>query len=239
MATAADDDQSDAPGASGTPPESTEIRTVHRFLDQFYEAAPLDHRVDAAAFYRALSAWADERTLPVPGKNTTYAAVRNRGIPVERGAQNVLRIHGLRPRPFAQHDLARLEGHHHHLQLTRSADREQRTMTHDLAAQARSLADEALAQLLPASFEALRAGLIDPDVRVRLQASEAVLSRCVPKVKVKETDPNVIDVPKAQARPSFAEVEAIVVSMQVGNQERQSALRESGERRTGEGAEPE
>lgn len=207
-------DQPPAPGRPGAG-DSTEIRTVVQFLDQFYEVVPdLDDRVDAAALHRQILAWADERTLPPPGRSLTYAAVRRQGIPVQRGHGNRLQIRGLRERLHARHELARLEGAHHHLHLAATATEEHRTMTRDVQAQARSLAEEAIAALLSPAFEAVRAGLVDPDIRVRLQASEAVLSRCVPKVKVKETTEEPIDVLPIENRPALVEVMVAIEAQQ-------------------------
>lgn len=211
-----------------TLPPRVELLTA--FLDQFFvrrrDPDPAA-RTDAHDLCRAFRAWAQGHGEDTAGPAVVYSDLRRLGLAVRRSSANRYAVMGLVPAPHHEAALERLLG------LADDPDRrrpqEARTMARDLTAQARDLAADAMARLMPATFEAVFEALASPDLNTRLRATELVWARTLPKLAVKPVEEDAIDVKPVENRPSLSDVMAVIEAQARGREREQG--REQGQGR--------
>jgi len=212
-----------APGRPGADPTPAPLEPADRlahlraFLLDHYELDPDDPRasVDGHQLANQYAVAATDAQLPPPPRARFYQDLRSFGLLVGPGAGNRTKVHGIRPRPHAHPHLADLDARWPTiaddlaaLRRDRAVEQAQQSVAGTLAF-TRAIAEEAADTVV----ELMRSA---PDVHLRARMASLILDRTIPAVRARESAEPPIDV-TATARPTFAEVEAMVRQRMVGD----------------------
>jgi hypothetical protein len=212
------------------------------FLNRFYERTDAPGaKVDAHELHTALSAWllsippTDDRSHAPPSQSLLYSDLRAHfSLVVRRSTANRIWAFGIVPKAHAAIELSRLVGLAGQPEIlatravhaasnggacaappsTTSASVVEivRQATNDALIQVRTDTLDALEKRLRLTFATIDDALASDDIRIRLQATELIWSRLIPKVKVREADPleQSVAVEPTDRRHLREEIEALI-----------------------------